>query len=100
MTREEFLALPAEQQEAAVIATHAQMILDLMRAARIPATLRTIAAMQVAMETIAEEIEANPTPEDKALIDQKLGHAKEIYLASNMHDARKGGTHKVIITGE
>lgn len=96
MSAEEFKALPPEQQEAAIIATHAQMILDLVRAARLPLSIRTLAAMQVAMETFAEEVEAQLSPEDIAAVAAKT---KEIYLARNMSDALKGGSHKAIITG-
>lgn len=91
---EKFKALSPEDQEAVLLNSRAQMILDLINAAAIPFDLRTLTAMQLGMERIAGALE-------KVMNDEDLKEKpSELYLASNMNDAMRGGSHKVIFDGK
>lgn len=102
LDREEIAKRSPEEQEAILINTYAQMILDLIKAARIPVNLRLVGALSIALETVAGIIEEHLTPEEKEAMlrayEEKERGKKEIYLAHNMSDAKRGGTHKVVLT--
>lgn len=95
ISREEFEKMSPEDRQAVMLNSRAQMILDLIQAAALPLDLGTLAAMQLAMERIGSALE-----EAMEEIGEEKRKVHELYLASNMAEAARGGSKKVIFDGK
>lgn len=91
-----YAALSPEEKQAVMLNSRTQMILDLIQAAALPLDLLTVASLQLAQEHLIEALEK--ATDEKSREGPEKVH--ELYLASNMLEAAKGGSKKIIFDGK
>lgn len=86
-----------QETETRLINTWAQMILDLIMAARIPVGFHLLASMSIALASVEAAVRKQVGETEWENLTSKKN---ELYLAHNMKEAIRGGSAKVIVPGE